>query len=50
MATLTLQQLERHLHEPHHTPEFWRRVERALPDFERRKRWLAEHAADYVEF
>jgi len=35
-----------HLHEPHHTPEFWRRVERSLPDFERRKRWLAEHAAD----
>jgi len=30
-----------HLHEPHHTPEFWRRVERALPDFERRKGWLA---------
>ena len=31
-----------HLHEPHHTPEFWRRVERAMPDFERRKLWLAE--------
>jgi predicted metal-dependent hydrolase len=31
-----------HLHEPHHTPEFWRRVERAMPDFERRKDWLAE--------
>ncbi|HMQ72548.1 MAG TPA: M48 family metallopeptidase, partial [Rubrivivax sp.] len=31
-----------HLHEPHHTPEFWRRVERALPDFERSKTWLAE--------
>jgi predicted metal-dependent hydrolase len=26
-----------HLSEPHHTPEFWRRVERALPDFERRR-------------
>ena len=26
-----------HLHEPHHTPEFWLRVERAMPDFERRK-------------
>lgn len=33
-----------HLHEAHHTPEFWRRLERALPDFEDRKRWLAEHA------
>ncbi|WP_243751152.1 M48 family metallopeptidase [Paraburkholderia sp. BL10I2N1] len=35
-----------HLHEPQHTPEFWRRVERAMPDFERRKAWLAEHGAD----
>lgn len=26
-----------HLHEQHHTPEFWRRAERAMPDFERRK-------------
>jgi predicted metal-dependent hydrolase len=31
-----------HLLEPHHTPEFWRRVERALPDFDSRKQWLAE--------
>ena len=31
-----------HLHEAHHTPEFWQRVERAMPDFERRKAWLAE--------
>lgn len=30
-----------HLHEPHHTPEFWRRVERAMPDFEQRKAMLA---------
>lgn len=35
-----------HLHAPHHTPEFWRRVERAMPDFERRKQWLAEHGMD----
>ncbi|TBO34054.1 M48 family peptidase [Aquabacterium lacunae] len=32
-----------HLHEPHHTPEFWQRVERAMPDYTRRKAWLAEH-------
>jgi len=32
-----------HLHEPHHTPEFWQRVERAMPDYARRKTWLAEH-------
>ena len=30
-----------HLHEPHHTDGFWRRVERAMPDFETRKQWLA---------
>lgn len=35
-----------HLHHPHHTPEFWQRVERALPDYERRKLWLAEHGMD----
>jgi predicted metal-dependent hydrolase len=33
-----------HLHEPHHTPAFWTRVERAMPDFAKRKQWLAEHA------
>ena len=32
-----------HLHEPHHTPEFWRRVERVMPNFEQRNDWLAEH-------
>lgn len=32
-----------HLHEPHHTPDFWLRVERAMPDFAQRKVWLAEH-------
>ena len=32
-----------HLHQSHHTPEFWQRVERAMPDYERRKNWLAEH-------
>lgn len=31
-----------HLHEPHHTPEFWLRLERAMPDFAQRKAWLAE--------
>lgn len=31
-----------HLHEPHHTPEFWLRLERAMPDFERLKAILAE--------
>ena len=35
-----------HLHEPHHTPEFWRRVERAMPDYELRKNWLAARGAE----
>ncbi|MCA9609939.1 MAG: M48 family metallopeptidase [Myxococcales bacterium] len=38
-----------HLHEPHHTPEFWTRVERAMPDFAQRKQWLAEHAVELVQ-
>lgn len=37
-----------HLREPHHTPEFWRMVERAVPDYDERKRWLATHGAEYV--
>lgn len=35
-----------HLHEPHHTPSFWLRVERAMPDFSQRRVWLAEHGID----
>lgn len=35
-----------HLHERHHTPAFWLRVERAMPDFAQRKAWLAEHGID----
>ncbi|MCG5529081.1 MULTISPECIES: M48 family metallopeptidase [Halorhodospira] len=35
-----------HLVEPHHTPAFWRRLERAMPDFERRKNWLARHGIE----
>lgn len=35
-----------HLHQPHHTPDFWLRVERAMPDYARRKAWLAEHGMD----
>jgi len=37
-----------HLIEPKHTPEFWSRVERAIPDSEARKRWLAEQGMAYV--
>ena len=35
-----------HLHEPHHTPEFWLRLERAMPDYAQRKDWLAEHGIE----
>lgn len=35
-----------HLHEAHHTPEFWRRIERAMPDYELRKGWLAVRGAE----
>ncbi len=31
-----------HLLEAHHTPAFWARVERVMPDFAGRKQWLAE--------
>ena len=30
-----------HLVEPNHTPEFWLRVERAMPDYGQRREWLA---------
>lgn len=36
-----------HLGEPHHSPEFWERLTRAMPDFEERKRWLAEHGREF---
>ena len=32
-----------HLLERHHTPAFWRRVERAMPDLDLRKQWLRDH-------
>lgn len=32
-----------HLYEPNHTPEFWQRLQRAMPGYEERKAWLAEH-------
>jgi predicted metal-dependent hydrolase len=39
-----------HLRERNHTPAFWRRVERAVPDYLRRKAWLAEHGGDLTGF
>jgi predicted metal-dependent hydrolase len=37
-----------HLREPNHTPYFWRAVERAMPDWEQRRRWLAEHGPEFI--
>lgn len=35
-----------HLIEPSHSAEFWLCVERAMPDYKERKKWLAEHGMD----
>lgn len=35
-----------HLRYPHHTPTFWRQIERTIPDFERHRQWLAMHGID----
>ncbi|MDO8691266.1 MAG: M48 family metallopeptidase [Dehalococcoidia bacterium] len=32
-----------HLREPLHSPDFWTRLGRAMPDYEARKQWLAEN-------
>ena len=36
-----------HLIESNHTPEFWLRVERAMPDFQERRSRLAETGTEY---
>jgi predicted metal-dependent hydrolase len=36
-----------HLIVDNHTPGFWQRVERVLPDFAERRRWLAENGAAF---
>lgn len=36
-----------HLAAPSHGTDFWRRVERAIPDFKQRKAWLAQQGAGY---
>lgn len=37
-----------HIREKNHTPEFWRLVELAMPDYEERKRWLARRGGSYL--
>lgn len=36
-----------HMREPEHSDAFWQRVERILPDYADRKRWLAEEGGRY---
>jgi len=36
-----------HVHEPRHTREFWERIGRVMPDYPRRKAWLAANGAAY---
>jgi predicted metal-dependent hydrolase len=33
-----------HLHELNHSPRFWKRVERVLPDYRERRAWLRQNA------
>jgi predicted metal-dependent hydrolase len=35
-----------HLKILHHTPVFWKKLERAMPDYEQRKEWLAKHGVE----
>lgn len=37
-----------HMVEPNHTPEFWARLERAMPDSAGRRQWLAENGGKYL--
>lgn len=37
-----------HLREAHHTPAFWRAMERALPEWEQQRRWLAVNGHRFV--
>lgn len=36
-----------HVHEPSHSPAFWRRVERAMPDYRERREELAQEGSIY---
>jgi predicted metal-dependent hydrolase len=37
-----------HIREPHHSPAFWRTLERAMPDWEQRRQWLAVRGRDFI--
>jgi predicted metal-dependent hydrolase len=35
-----------HLQITHHTPDFWKALERSMPDFQQRRDWLAKHGTE----
>lgn len=35
-----------HLKITHHSQEFWKKLERAMPDYEQRKEWLVKHGVE----
>ena len=37
-----------HRKEPNHSPRFWAEVERILPDYAVRRKWLKQHAAELI--
>jgi predicted metal-dependent hydrolase len=37
-----------HLREPGHTPRFWQGVERVLPDYRERRRWLNHYGTPFL--
>ena len=37
-----------HLKEMNHSPAFWAQVERILPDYRERRKWLKEHGASLI--
>ena len=39
-----------HLKEPHHGPKFWRALEPALPDWQKRKEEMRLRAAEFLAF
>jgi len=36
-----------HLRERYHSPAFWERLERVLPDYQERRQWLAQEGGKY---
>lgn len=37
-----------HRKEMNHSPRFWAEVEKVLPDYRERRKWLKDHGAEYL--